>query len=65
LLPAQKREPYRLWFEFLKLALKDKTLTVDEDFYKPWGSVTDVDFDAWWASHWQDLFSVDIGVRVS
>lgn len=64
LLPAQKIEPYRLWFEFLKLALKDQTLTVDKAFYEPWGPVADADFDDWWVSHWQDLFAVDIGVRV-
>ena len=28
-LPARKVEPYRLWFEFLKLALKDPDIKVD------------------------------------
>ena len=63
-LPAQKVEPYRLWFEFLKLASKDPEIQIDKRFYQRWGSVTDADFDAWWSAHWRDLFSVDIGVRV-
>ena len=62
-LPAQKVEPYRLWFEFLKLASKDPEIQIDKRFYQRWGSV-DADFDDWWSAHWRDLFSVDIGVRV-
>ena len=63
-LPAQKIEPYRLWFEFLKLASKDPEIQIDKRFYQRWGSVADADFDDWWSAHWRDLFSVDIGVRV-
>ena len=62
-LPAQKIEPYRLWFEFLKLASRDPEIQIDKRFYQRWGSV-DADFDDWWSAHWRDLFSVDIGVRV-
>ena len=62
-LPAQKVEPYRLWFEFLKLASKDPEIQIDKRFYQRWGSF-DADFDDWWSAHWRDLFSVDIGVRV-
>ena len=63
-LPAQKVEPYRLWFEFLKLASKDPEIQIDKRFYQRWGSVDAADFDDWWSAHWRDLFSVDIGVRV-
>ena len=63
-LPAQKVEPYRLWFEFLKLASKDPEIQIDKRFYERWGSVADSNFDDWWSTHWRNLFSVDIGVRV-
>ena len=62
-LPAQKIEPYRLWFEFLKLAAKDPDVNVDKKFYLPWGNYNDADFDDWWSTHWRELFAVDIGVR--
>lgn len=62
-LPAQKIEPYRLWFEFLKLASRDPELTVDKRHYLPWGNYADEDFDDWWGIHWRQLFAVDIGVR--
>lgn len=61
-LPAHKIEPYRLWFEFLKLTLTDKTLTVDEAFYKPWRVEQYQSFNQWWSDNWRELFSVDIGV---
>ena len=63
-LPAQKVEPYRLWFEFLKLASKDPKIQIDKPFYQRWGSIEAADFDDWWTTNWRDLFSVDIGVRV-
>ncbi len=63
LLPAQQVEPYRLWFEFLQLASKDDTLTVDRDHYSRWGQFDQLKFGDWWSTHWQDLFAVDIGVR--
>jgi hypothetical protein len=64
-LPAQKIEPYRLWFEFLKLASRDPEVQVDNNDYQQWGSFSNADFDDWWSAHWRDLFAVDIGVRVS
>jgi hypothetical protein len=63
-LPAQQIEPYRLWFEFLKLALQDETLTVDAKRYEAWGDVAGTDFSDWWSANWRDLFAVDIGVQV-
>ena len=61
-IPAQNQEPYRIWFEFLKLALKDPELTVDKIFYEEWGNVENVEFEDWWEEHWENLFAVEIGV---
>lgn len=62
-LPAAQVEPYRLWFEFLKLALTDETLTVRLDRYEPWNDVANETFTDWWSAHWRELFAVDIGVH--
>lgn len=62
-LPAQKIEPYRLWFEFLKLASKDPSISVDEKHYASWGDYENTDFNDWWGAHWRQLFAIDIGVR--
>ena len=64
MLPAQKVEPYRLWFEFLKLAHSDPDISINKKFYRSWGTVQGVDFSEWWSGHWRTLFAVDIGVRV-
>lgn len=61
-LPAQQVEPYRLWFEFLKLAIQDPDIEVDRSLYAPWGDVENLTFDKWWSSHWRQLFAVDVGV---
>ena len=61
-LPAQQVEPYRLWFEFLKLAIKDPDVDVDHDHYAAWGDVENLTFSKWWSAHWRALFSIDIGV---
>lgn len=61
-LPAQQVEPYRLWFEFLKLAIKDPDVDVDHDHYAAWGDVENLTFSKWWSAHWRTLFSIDIGV---
>ena len=64
-LPARKVEPYRLWFEFLKLAHQDPDLEVDREFYADWGDVENLTFNRWWAgSTWRDLFSIDTSVRI-
>ena len=45
----------RMWFEFYKMALKDTELSANmaksQDFYKPWGDVTNQKFDPWWKEH--------------
>ena len=63
-LPARKVEPYRLWFEFLKLALKDPDIKVDKRIYKTWGDVENLSFDKWWSANWRNLFAVETGIRL-
>ncbi len=63
-LPARKVEPYRLWFEFLKLALKDPDIKVDKRVYKSWGDVENLSFDKWWSANWRNLFAVETGIRL-
>lgn len=64
-LPARKIEPYRLWFEYLKLAYEDPDIEVDTDFYKEWGDVENLTFDKWWGGEtWRRLFAIDTSVRV-
>lgn len=54
---AYRKELYRLWFEFLKLAhtssdkLVKSSLKKSNSFYKPWGAVSGIKFDLWWKTH--------------
>ena len=64
-LPARQVEPYRLWFEFLKLAATDPDLEVNYDHYEEWGDFQNMTFNDWWSGErWRKLFAVDAGVRV-
>lgn len=64
-LPARQIEPYRLWFEFLKLAHVDPEIEVDYEYYSEWGAFWEMPFNEWWTeARWKKLFSVDSGVRV-
>jgi hypothetical protein len=64
-LPARQVEPYRLWFEFLKLAHTDPDVSVNYDHYADWGDFYDQSFTGWWSGPtWRTLFAVDAGVRV-
>ena len=63
LLPAQQIEPYRLWFEFLKLATKDPKVKLNHTLYKAWGPWESLKFDEWWEPRWRSLFALDLGVR--
>jgi len=38
MLPAQNVEPYRLWFEFLKLGSRDPDIQNDKRFYRRIGA---------------------------
>lgn len=55
---SRRREIYKIWFGFLKLALKIKKDDVYTDFYASWGDIDGCDFDEWWASHW----SIDLPI---
>jgi hypothetical protein len=64
---ALNKEPYRLWFEFLKRA-KARGLKVHKD-YVEWGD-TNMGFDRWWKSHGSKMFNivangVDVGSRAT
>ncbi len=61
-LPALQVEPYRLWFEFLKLAAQDQHLSVNGRVYSSWGDYQNQEFKAWWREHWRTLFATSIGV---
>jgi hypothetical protein len=64
-LPLRKVEPYRLWFEFLKLADRDPDITVDDVFYEDWGDFRTQSFSDWWrGATWRTLFAIDGGVSV-
>ena len=52
---ALNKEPYRLWFEFLKRA-KARGMKVHKD-YVEWGD-TNMGFDRWWKSHGSKMFSI-------
>jgi hypothetical protein len=62
-LPAHQIEPYALWFEFLQLASKDPTVTIDKALYKAWEPYEDLGFLEWGPRHWRELFAVSVGVR--
>ncbi len=56
-LPKGKVEPYRLWFEFLKVALRYPNVQVDSVLYRDWHVRPETDFDGWWSEHWRQLFA--------
>ncbi len=56
-LPKGKVEPYRLWFEYLKLAVRHPDVQVDESIYASWHVQPDTEFDGWWSEHWRQLFA--------
>jgi hypothetical protein len=57
-LPAGTVEPYRLWFEFLKLAATDPEVIIDEAVYADWGDFREPTFSRWWSGHWRSLFAI-------
>ena len=62
------KELYRLWFEYLKVAIASKdpeirsALDRSAAFYAPWGDVAGVKFDDWWSTH-RDLFVEERAIR--
>ncbi len=63
-LPKGKVEPYRLWFEFLKLAEKHPNIEIDQKHYAMWSDFRDLKFEDWWKSRWRELFSMKAATRV-
>jgi hypothetical protein len=63
-----RKEAYRLWFEYLRLARasKDqrvaKALIRSARYYEPWGDTENSGFDRWWGQK-QDLFEEQFSVR--
>ena len=55
-----ERQPYRIWFDYLKTCLNDESLSkkVDRNFYKDWhlSSVKTQKFDKWYKTH-EHLFT--------
>ena len=55
-----ERQPFRIWFDYLKTCLNDESLSekVDRKFYKDWHltSVKTQKFDTWYKSH-EHLFT--------
>ena len=55
-----ERQPYRIWFDYLKTCLNDEWLSkkVDRNFYKDWhlSSVKTQKFDKWYKTH-EHLFT--------
>lgn len=52
---ALNKEPFRLWFEFLKRA-KARGVKVHKD-YAEWGD-TSIGFDRWWVLHGSKMFNI-------
>jgi len=63
-LPKGKMEPYRLWFEFLKLAMEIQPEKVNKKVYEPWGDVTKEKFNDWFPKNWQKLFALPASLTV-
>lgn len=62
------RETYRLWFEYLKVALASRHpdviqgLKASEAYYLPWEVTPETKFAPWWKTH-RHLFSENQTVR--
>lgn len=52
-----RKDLYRIWFEFYKLAFVSRDPVIrdsvqkSKSFYAPWGDVREQSFDAWWRTH--------------
>lgn len=64
-----RKEVYRLWFEYLKVAMVSprievrRTLDASAAFYRPWEVTAETIFDPWWKTH-AHLFAEEHTVRV-
>lgn len=65
---ADRKEAFRLWFEYLKIARLSKeakvksALLVSEPYYRPWEMDKAEKFDPWWKTH-SHLFEEKFVVR--
>jgi hypothetical protein len=63
-----RKEAYRLWFEYLRLARSSsdakvrKALQRSAKYYEPWGNLQNVNFDRWWKENGR-LFEEQFSVR--
>ena len=63
-----RKEAYRLWFEYLRIARRSKDQKVrtalerSARFYEPWGNIENVKFDQWWRGN-EHLFEEKSSVR--
>lgn len=66
---SYRYEAYRLWFEYLRVALQSSNKNVQDalkrsaSFYAPWGDVTKISFHVWWKGKGQ-LFENKNVVRI-
>ena len=64
-----ERQPYRIWFDYLKICLNDESLSekVDRKFYKDWNltSVKTQKFDTWYKTHEHLFTDTSTTMRIS
>lgn len=56
-LPKGQVEPYRLWFEYLKVAFRHPDIKINLQLYSDWDDVEAAEFENWWGKHWRELFA--------
>jgi hypothetical protein len=63
-----RKEAYRLWFEYLRVARRSKdpkatkTLARSARYYSRWGNIDNAKFDQWWRQY-EHLFEEQFTVR--
>jgi len=62
---ANSKEAYRLWFEFLKRAIANPSIKVNQKVYKEWGDVTNYKFDKWWTEIGSKVIDLDAQSNVT
>ena len=64
-----ERQPYRIWFDYLKTCLNDKVLSkkIDREHYKSWhlNLVKTQTFDTWYKSHEHLFVDVNTQMKIS
>jgi hypothetical protein len=62
------KQVYRLWYQYLQIARQSsdkkvrKALERSARYYKPWGDIDNVKFDAWWKKY-NHLFEEQFSIR--